>query len=599
MLQVLDAGAVRAWCTAGRRVLQGAREELDRLNVFPVADADTGTNLLHTWTAADEAVRRAGADPAAVGRALAEGALLGARGNSGMLLSQLLRAVADALTVLPPEEPGLSAGEFARALQTGADLARSAVARPVEGTLLTVAAAAAAGARQAAQRTVQPEPALAAVVTAAREQAERTLERTPDRLPVLRDAGVVDAGGFGWVLLLRVLEGVVGREGVVRAAPTILDTGSPGDDRAPAGPRGHHAPDEYEVQYLLRDVADDARAALREQLARFGTSVAVVGGADLAAVHVHVPVAAIGPAVEAGLAAGPVERIHVTRLPGRAGTGPAGSAPAGTGSAGTGSAGTGSAGTGSDGTGSDGTGSDGTGSDGTGSRGPETVGTGSPRPGTVGTGSPRPGRLTLVVCPEGLGDLFTAVGAGVVRTDPAAPQRLAAAVRASGASSVVLVAVGDRAAPGAADLAPAGCDVRVVPVRSPVQALAALAVGDPARPLDEDMAAMRAAADQVRCAEVRPAVAAATTSAGLCVPGDALGVLDGRVVVLGAEVEAVARALLHRLVEAAELLTVVTRSGDCELGERLHAYVREHWPQVEVQVLTGGPEDVPVLLGAE
>ena len=564
MLQVLDAGAVRTWCAAGRSVLRGACGELDRLNVFPVADADTGTNLLHTWTAADEAVRDAGAEPAAVGRALAEGALVGARGNSGMLLSQLLRAVADALAALPPGESGLSAVELARALQTGADLARSAVARPVEGTLLTVAAAAAAGARQAAEHTARP--ALAAVVAAAREQAERALERTPDALPALRAAGVVDAGGFGWVLLLRVLEGVVGRERVVGAAPARPRPAPAGDDRAPGEPVGRDAGDEYEVQYLLRGAADDPRAALRDRLARLGTSAAVVGGTDLAAVHVHVPVAAVGPAVEAGLAAGRVERIQVTRLPGRAGSGAPGSADK------------------------------------------------ADRAGDPAAAPPEPGstaaewcaRKTLVVCREGLGDLFTAVGACVVPTGEAAPQRLAAALQASGAASVVLVAVGDPAADGdlgavlsAADRAPAGCAVRVVVVGSPVQALAALAVGDPDRPLEEDAAAVRAAAEQVRCAEVRPAVAAATTSAGVCVPGDALGVLDGRVAVVGAEVEPVARALLHRMVEAAELLTVVTRREDDGLGQRLHVYVREHWPQVEVQVLTGGPEDVPVLLGAE
>ncbi|MCW2709590.1 MAG: dihydroxyacetone kinase, partial [Frankiales bacterium] len=165
MLQVLDAAALRQWCTAGLEALTAARQEIDDLNVFPVPDGDTGTNLQLTMAATVQAVLAAPADLAATVAALVQGSLLGARGNSGVILSQLLRGLGEALSA--PAGPE----ELRAALVRSAESAYAAVATPVEGTLLTVAREAAAAATGAD---------LAAVVRSARVAAAAALARTPD-----------------------------------------------------------------------------------------------------------------------------------------------------------------------------------------------------------------------------------------------------------------------------------------------------------------------------------------------------------------------------------------------------------------------------------
>jgi dihydroxyacetone kinase-like predicted kinase len=196
VLQVLDAAALRSWCEAGRHDLAAARSEIDDLNVYPVPDGDTGTNLLLTLEAVEAAVREAADDLASVATAMAYGSLMGARGNSGVILSQLLRGLVEVLG-----SDGSPAG-LRQGLTRAAELAYAAVATPVEGTLLTVA-------RETAEAVAALEGDLSAVVREARAAAERSLARTPDLLPQLKAAGVVDAGGRGLCVLLGALERVV------------------------------------------------------------------------------------------------------------------------------------------------------------------------------------------------------------------------------------------------------------------------------------------------------------------------------------------------------------------------------------------------------
>jgi dihydroxyacetone kinase-like predicted kinase len=167
VLQVLDASAVRQWCSASREGLAAARAEIDDLNVYPVPDGDTGTNLLLTMEAVEEAVRAAAPDMAATVKAMAHGALMGARGNSGVILSQLLRGLAEVLT-----EDGSPQG-LRRALARAGELAYAAVATPVEGTLLTVA-------RECAEAVASLDGDLAAVVQEARRRS-RALAGTDAR----------------------------------------------------------------------------------------------------------------------------------------------------------------------------------------------------------------------------------------------------------------------------------------------------------------------------------------------------------------------------------------------------------------------------------
>ncbi|MGY5103603.1 DAK2 domain-containing protein, partial [Streptomyces sp. 900105245] len=240
-----DALAVRTWCGLALRALGRAREEIDAINVYPVADGDTGTNLYLTLESATTAVEAVFAghgtgagEPSLADavRAMAHGALIGARGNSGTILAQLLRGMAQVLADDARPESARPDGTGLRlALRRAADSAREAVAHPVEGTVLTVAAAAA----DAAEGT---EGDCGTVARAAYEGARAALAATPGQLAVLRRAGVVDAGGRGLVTVLGALVEAFTGEAVretLHAAQAASDaharvTGVPGG--AAAGP---------------------------------------------------------------------------------------------------------------------------------------------------------------------------------------------------------------------------------------------------------------------------------------------------------------------------------------------------------------------------
>jgi dihydroxyacetone kinase-like predicted kinase len=206
VLDNFDAAAVRRWAALGLDGLRRHQREIDDLNVYPVPDGDTGTNLVLTVAAAAEALTSPATEVGQELRALARGALLGARGNSGVILSQLLRGLADALVAVPAAH----GRAFATALATAAAAAYRAVASPVEGTILSVAQAAADAAGAAESDD------LARVVGAAAAAAREALARTPEQLPALARAGVVDAGGFGLCVLLDALAEVV-----TGTAPTL------------------------------------------------------------------------------------------------------------------------------------------------------------------------------------------------------------------------------------------------------------------------------------------------------------------------------------------------------------------------------------------
>ncbi|MGW0119857.1 DAK2 domain-containing protein [Streptomyces sp. NPDC003327] len=298
----LDAEAVRTWCARALNALAEERADIDAINVYPVADGDTGTNLYLTVEAAHGAVEAVCAatspDVAETVRAMAHGALLGARGNSGTILSQLLRGMAAVLA------EGRDGDHLARALAEAAAAARRAVAHPVEGTILTVADAAAAACAGGG--------GLAEVARAAHDGARTALETTPGQLDVLDRAGVVDAGGRGLVVVLGALTRTVCGEAPAPPAVTA--------PRAPVVPAGTGTCDAgdgpaYEVIYLL-EADDTAVDLLRARLDDLGESLVVVGGDGLWNVHVHVDDA--GAAVEAGVEAGRPHRIRITHFAGAA-----------------------------------------------------------------------------------------------------------------------------------------------------------------------------------------------------------------------------------------------------------------------------------------
>ncbi|ANW17867.1 DAK2 domain-containing protein [Streptomyces clavuligerus] len=543
--QNLDAAAVRTWCAKALATLGRERADIDAINVYPVADGDTGTNLYLTVESAAQAVEAVFAahgtrahepgtaayepDVADTVRAMAHGALIGARGNSGTILAQLLRGVAERV----------GAGDhLPGALRRAAVLARDAVAHPVEGTILTVAGAAA----DAAGAVEPPEDTVRAA-RAAYEGARAALDATPGQLAVLGRAGVVDAGGRGLLAVLGALVAAV--SGQEPAPGPVRHTGVPVPRAACAdgGPA-------FEVIYLL-EADDTAVARLRSRLDALGDSLVVVGGDGLWNVHVHVDDA--GAAIEAGVEAGRPHRIRVTHF----GTG---GAPA-----------------------------------------PDPL----PRPREEGRRAVVvvvPGEGLAELC-AGAGARAVVARPG----EPPASGELADAIRRAHAPEVVLLpnaAELRHTASAAADQARAeGIRVAIVPTRAAVQGLAALAVHEPDRRFDEDVVAMTAAAGATRCAELTVAERQSWTSAGVCQAGDVLGLIDGDVAVIGGDPTEVALAVLDRMLAAGgELVTLVlgdAAPAPAPAPERLERHVRDTHLAVDTVTYHAGRGSPLLLIGVE
>ncbi|MCX4781292.1 DAK2 domain-containing protein [Streptomyces sp. NBC_01264] len=535
----LNAEAVRTWSSLALAALGRAREDIDAINVYPVADADTGTNLYLTAESADRELTdllagvtdgTAGASLPEAVRAFAHGALIGARGNSGTILAQLLRGVAD---VLGDEPAGRDPARLlAQALTRAAEEAYRAVAHPVEGTMLTVATAAARAA-EAAAGTV------ADVAGAAYDGARAALAETPGQLAALGRAGVVDAGGCGLVAVLGALwQALSGRE---PAPEPVRGRAVPVPKPAEPCAEEHGGP-AYEVIYLLE--APEAEVdRLRTRLDSLGDSLVVVGGDGLWNVHVHVDDP--GAAVEAAVVAGRPYRIRITHF-------------------------------------------------------------GDERRRARGERSQR--AVVAVVQGEGLAGLCGEAGATTVLARPEAPPavaELADAIREAHAREVVLLPNGAElravAAAAAQQARAEGVRVAVIPTRSEVQGLAALAVHDPDGTFDEDVVAMTAAAGATRYGELAVAERQSFTSAGICQAGDVLGLIDGDVAVIGTALAETAEAVLARMLgSGGELVTLVLGpEAPEELADRLEAYVQHGHLAVDTVTYQGGRWSAPLLIGVE
>lgn len=582
MVESLDALTMRHWAVLACEAMGEAAAEIDALNVYPVPDGDTGTNLYLTLRSALAALDPEdghGALAPTLDR-LARGALLGARGNSGVIISQVLRGLAESLQdASPADGPALAA-----ALSHASDLAYAAVADPVEGTILTVARAAANAALRAVTssgsmdvarvgQTAVPG-ALVEVARAAANAAATALAVTPSQLAALAQAGVVDAGGRGLCVVLdALLAAIAGQEG---AATTTVTAAAPATGKALAVARGGrpdelgHAPSGhgqvshpqfgYEVQFLLDQADEVAVAGLRRELSELGDSLAIVGTGkpfdELWNVHIHVN--DVGAAVEAGVRAGRPHSIKVTRFsdqmcaPGTAAGARAGVRPKGTTWAGRG--------------------------------------------------------LVAVAPGPGLAGLFAGEGVVVVDGGPSrwpSVSEVLAAIGSTGAAEVVVLpnhATMTAVADAAADQArAAGQDVAVVPTRSPVQGLAAIAVADPSRRFGDVVIALAEAAAATRWAEVTVAAAEAMTSAGRCVAGDVLGLVEGDVVLIGDDQVTVACHLIDRLLSAGGELVTLVLGADAVVGfsDQVRAHVRRSHPGVDVMDYRGDQPYQPVLIGAE
>jgi DAK2 domain fusion protein YloV len=546
-LERLAALDLRLAVTRFRDALRAHQDELNRMNVYPVPDGDTGTNMTLTL---ESVVHELGSaeDMAEVCQAVAHGSLMGARGNSGVILSQVLRGLADTFRTLEAAGPS----DFAVGLRHASDAAYEAVMRPVEGTILTVVRAAAEAAEVARDAG---EQALVGVLDSALVAARDAVARTPDLLPVLKEAGVVDAGGHGFTLLLdALLEVVAGRpipEPEVVNTPISVEAHLAGDDLASL---------RYEVMYLL-EAQDSTIDAFKQTWAALGDSIVVVGGEGLWNCHVHTD--DIGGAIEAGIEAGRPRQVRVADLLEQV-------------------------------------------EEEQWVRDQDAVLAGV---GAEETADHRPAVATAVVAVGvgvGIRRLLVSLGvheivAGGQSMNPSTAQILEAVDRCPSDAVVIL--------PNNKNIIPVAQQVdglttrkvSVVPTTSVVEALAALVAYDPQAELGDNVDAMNEAAGRVAAGEVTQAVRDSVAECGPIAEGDWLAIRrDGICATASNPVDAALALVTGLITEDSEIVTVLVgseaRGADTE---RVRQQVALAHSNVEVEVHEGGQPLYPYLIGVE
>ncbi len=565
-LERLNTAALRETVRTFRDTVRAHAPGLNRLNVYPVPDGDTGTNMARTL---DAVVAEMDAtdddDHDATCDAISHGSLMGARGNSGVILSQILRGFASTFK----EHADVRGARFAEALQAAATGAYAAVLKPIEGTILTVCRESA----EAAKLAADDDGSLVDVLRAARAAGKLALDNTPEQLPVLKEAGVVDAGGAGFLLLLDAALHVVDGEPLPDAPADDSDAGAVGaaleavaHRHAATGVVGGSgeldvSEQRYEVMYFL-DLADEHIGEFKSGWGTIGDSIVVVGGDGLWNCHVHTN--DIGAAIEVALdLGGRPKQIRVTDLFEEVDEEHA-------------------------------------------KREAELTATARDAPPVVAL----PAVTTAVVAVgtgEGILGLFAQLGVqGVVtggQTMNPSTAELLDTVQRVNADQVVILPNNKNIIPVAEQVdALTDKAVVVVPTRSIPEALAALVVYDPEGDVGPNGEDMRAAAESVVTGEITRAVRSTTTSIGEIGEGDWIGLVRGDgIVAVGSTVVAAATALLDHIVGAnAEIVTIITGSdADDSTTAAVLGWLADHRGDVAVEVHPGGQPLYPYLFGAE
>jgi DAK2 domain fusion protein YloV len=550
-LERLGADDLRLVVAAFRDALQAHKDGINRLNVYPVPDGDTGSNMALTVASVAAELDGVDGDLAAVCKAIGHGALMGARGNSGVILSQILRGMTQTLAGAPDGE--IDGPLVAQALEVAAKGAYEAVGNPVEGTILTVIRVASEGAAEAAGSG----GSLVEVLDAARTSGHEALADTPEQLEVLKAAGVVDAGGTGLMLLIDgFLHVVDGRElPAASITEAVADAGHVEELQILAhGDEGHEkglADLRYEVMYIL-EAPDEAIGAFKDVWAGIGDSIVVVGGDGLFNCHIHTD--DIGPAIEAAIEIGRPSKIRVTDLL-------------------------------------------------------EEVeeerwvreAEEQPEP----DASPVTTAVVAIATGDGIRRIFHSLGARVLTggqsMNPSTAQILEA-VEAAPADHVVILP-NNKNIIAVAEQVDATTDktVVVVPTKGIPEGFAALLAYDPDAEVDANAADMAEAAAAVLAGEVTQAVRDSSCDVGPIAEGDFLGIArDGIRAVAPSVAEATIGLLDHLLTDDHEIVTLITGEGatDAET-RRVMVWLEEHHDGVETETHHGGQPLYPYFLGIE
>jgi DAK2 domain fusion protein YloV len=507
-----------------------SRRRIDDLNVYPVPDGDTGTNLALTTRAVVEAIEGSdAADRNTLAREISRAALMGARGNSGVILSQIVRGAAEALAA----ETSVDGAAVARALRGAADAAYRAVRQPVEGTMLTVVRALAEAAER--QAALAPAELLPELIRA----GEAAVAKTPEQLDVLRDAGVVDAGGAGLVELLRGIAAAVSDEPLPEVTLAAVEE--------PSVEAIHQEPSRYRycTTFVIEGELDPD--AIEQRLEPLGDSLLVVG--DERAVKAHVHTDDPGAALQIGTAAGSIANIEIADMHRQI------------------------------------------------EAREQRLLNAVPDPAdrsavvAVVTGD---GNRTLF---DSLGARGIVDGGRTM--NPAAAQ-LVAAIDGVDTSEVVVLPNNDNvilAAEQAAELS--SKEATVVPTTSLQAGLAAMVAFDPARSAAENAAEMAEALSRVATGAVTRSSRALQLNGRTLEPGVYLGLVDGEPVAGGDEFAAVVEGVVSRLLEQPrDVLTLLAGEEHPALDELVEALTRQN-PEVEIEVHEGGQPVYPLLISAE
>lgn len=540
---------------AGLLWLEHNREQVNALNVFPVPDGDTGTNMVLTMRAACQRIENS--DEMHTGRMaqeLAHGALMGARGNSGVILSQIFRGLARSLAGTELA----TAADIAAAFQEAAETAYKGVMRPVEGTILTVVREGA----EEAQDAIVKSSDLRFLLERVLERCQQTLERTPDMLDDLKQAGVVDSGGQGLVYILEgMLRYVYGEraeliefnqfEAETRPPPAAVEPADTGSvpAQALAAPQKGELEFPYDVQFILTGQGLNVDI-VRDTIAAMGDSTLVVG--DERAIKVHVHVRDPGQPLSYAAGVGRISDVVVENMQEQM----------------------------------------------------EAIIAQQPQ----SAPKPPPNHLgaVAVAAGPGLGDIFRSLGAAAIvnggQGHNPSTEEIYQAIEAAPMQRLVVLPNNKNiilAAEAACELT--NKEVAVVPTRTVPQGINAMLALNPHGDLEETCAAMREAGTIVASGEITVASRSVTMDGVDVKEGETIGLVDGRLCTSGDNLDEVLKQTLETMaVQERELVSVYYGNDvDHEEAEELVARIEALYPHVEIELLPGGQPYYMYILGAE
>jgi DAK2 domain fusion protein YloV len=530
---VTEVDRVRELAHAALASLERNRQRIDDLNVYPVPDGDTGTNLTLTARSVVEDLDKTTASSRGeLAHAVTRAALMGARGNSGVIFSQIVRGAAEVLGAADR----IDSTTFAEALRGASDAAYRAVRRPVEGTMLSVIRELAEEAEERATTDLPLTELLRTVVA----RGEEALARTPEQLAVLREAGVVDAGGAGLLEIVRGLAAGVAGEPIPEAPEQREELGFEAIHQELSRYR-------YCTVFVVEGEGLD-REALEAELEPLGDSLLVVG--DDTALKIHLHTDDPGRILSMGGAVGLLDGVEIANMHRQ-----------------------------------------------TEERQERLLE-------AVPDAEPNASDVIAVVAGAGNRRLFQSLGAATVieggQTMNPSTADLVEAIDTARAPEVLLLPNNDNVILTAEQAAAlASKPVQVVPSRSIQAGLAAMVAYDGSREAQENAHEMREAIDTVATGEVTIASRDAQLNGVAVREGHYLGLADGKAVAGGESFEEVARAVIEQLLdEPRGLLTLLTGDGDPPLGDLIKG-VEERHPELELDIQAGGQPHYPLLLSAE